>query len=71
MSVSRLLGPVSRCTALYAAAAFVLAVPASLMTIHLLPALNGARDYIHAVKMGYPAFWTVVLLSGAVALGRR
>jgi len=70
-SVSRLLGETSRWTTLYVAAAFVLVVPASLLTIQLLPALNRFTDYIHAVKMGYPAFWTVVLVSGAVALGRH
>jgi len=70
-SVSRLLGETSRWTTLYVAAAFVLVVPASRLTIQLFPALNRFTDFIPAVKMGYPAFWTVVLVSGAVALGRR
>ncbi len=34
----------------------------SVATIHLLPAPNGATDYVHAVKVGYPAFWTPVLM---------
>jgi membrane protein YdbS with pleckstrin-like domain len=71
LSVSGFLGRVSRWTVLYVAAAFVLVVLASLLTIQLFPALNRFTDFIHAVKMGYPAFWTVVLVSGAVALGRR
>lgn len=45
---------------------------ARISSYHSSPScLNRATDYIHAVKMGYPAFWTVVLVAAAVALGRR
>ena len=33
-----------------------------LVTIELVPAVNGATDGIHAIKMGYPVFWVVALL---------
>jgi hypothetical protein len=51
--------------------AIALVMPMSLLTIHLLPALNGATDYEHAIKMGYPLFWTNVLMGLAAGLGAR
>ncbi len=47
--------------------ALLLMPPVSILTIEIFPAISGSRDYIHAVKMGYPAFWSVVLLAMAVA----
>lgn len=41
------------------------------LTIQLLPAVNGDRDYIHCVKMGYPCFWVSVLLGSAMAASLR
>ena len=58
-------------TLLFLLLGLVLIIPASLVTIHLLPAINGQTDDIHAVKMGYPAFWAVVLVGAAVMLGRK
>lgn len=52
--------------------ALALVLPASLLTIALFPALRGQTDLVHAVKMGYPAGWTPLLLGAAsfLALGR-
>ncbi len=63
--------PVRRRTVLFLALALVAVFPASALTIQVLPALHGQRDFIHAVKMGYPVFWTILLVAGAVALGRQ
>jgi len=71
LGVRFLLRPISRWTILYLAVALLLVVPACLLTIRVVPAVNGATDYLHAVTMGYPTFWTVVLVAAAVALGRR
>jgi len=71
VSVRFFLRPMSRWTILYLAAALLLVIPASLLTIRVVPAINGTTDYLHAVKMGYPTFWTVVLVGAAVALGCR
>ncbi|MBJ6764180.1 hypothetical protein JGU66_25680 [Myxococcaceae bacterium JPH2] len=50
----------------------IAAVPTlSWLSIQLIPALNGHQDLIHAVKMGYPLFWTVLVVFAAVSLGRR
>ncbi|RJS20821.1 hypothetical protein DRW03_19295 [Corallococcus sp. H22C18031201] len=50
----------------------IAAVPTlSWLSIQLLPALNGRQDFIHAVKMGYPLFWTVLVVNAAVSLGRQ
>jgi len=51
--------------------AIALVMPMGLLTIHLLPALNGATDYAHVIKMGYPVFWTNVLMGLAAGLGTR
>jgi hypothetical protein len=65
------LRPLTAWTILYLVVGIGLVVPASMLTIHLFPALYGYTDHVHAVKMGYPAFWVVVLLAAAVALGAR
>lgn len=36
--------------------------PLSSLTIRVLPALNGATDSMHVIKMGYPLFWANVLV---------
>jgi hypothetical protein len=46
-----------------------LALPLSIITIRILPALNGSTDSIHAFKMGYPVFWLALLLPLALWLG--
>lgn len=65
------LRPLTAWTILYLVVGIGLVVPASMLTIHVFPALYGYTDHIHAVKMGYPAFWVVVLIAAAVALGAR
>jgi hypothetical protein len=42
--------------------AFLLILPLSLVTIQVVPALHNETDLINAVKMGYPAFWSVLLI---------
>jgi hypothetical protein len=63
--------PVRRRVSLFLALALVAVPPVSWLTLQVVPALNGRNDFIHAVKMGYPVFWTVILVAGAVALGRQ
>jgi hypothetical protein len=63
--------PMKRTAFFYFVGAFLLTVPASLVSIHIFPALDGSTDYIHAVKMGYPAFWTVLLTAVAAGLSRQ
>jgi hypothetical protein len=40
----------------------VLSIPLAMLTIAVVPALNGSQDFLHAIKMGYPLFWAVLLL---------
>jgi hypothetical protein len=63
--------PMKRSAFFYFVGAFLLTVPASLLSIQIFPALDGSTDYIHAVKMGYPAFWTVLLTAVAAGLSRQ
>ena len=56
---------------LYLVAALLLVLPLSFATIRLLPALNGSTDEIHAIKMGYPVFWTALLVPLALWLGKK
>jgi len=37
----------------------------------VFPAVNGSTDQIHAIKMGYPVFWTALLIPVAMGLGRK
>jgi hypothetical protein len=62
---------VSRWTLLFLLLGLVLIMPASLATCHVLSAIDYRTDYFHAVKMGYPAFWAVVLVGTAVMFGRK
>jgi hypothetical protein len=55
-----LIQPMKKTALFYFAGAFLLVGPASVASVLVLPALNGSTDYIHAVKMGYPAFWSVI-----------
>jgi hypothetical protein len=70
-AASRWLAPLHAWTAAAVAAALVLGLPLSVTTIAAFPALNGATDEIHAVKMGYPVLWTALLVPLALRLGRR
>ncbi|HKU42549.1 MAG TPA: hypothetical protein VJR89_30535 [Polyangiales bacterium] len=67
----QLLAPLSRWTALLLAAALALVTPLSLATIRAIPALRGQTDAVHAVKMGYPVFWTALLLPLCLWIGRQ
>lgn len=46
-------------------------IPASLLTIKFIPALDGSTDFIHAIKMGYPAFWVIIFSSTAELASAR
>ena len=61
--------PVHLWTAPLLGLGLVLVGPLSLATIKLLPALNGATDALHAIKMGYPVFWTALVVPIALRLG--
>jgi hypothetical protein len=67
----RWLEPVCWRTVVYLAVVLVLVLPLSFATIQILPALNSSTDQIHAIKMGYPVFWTALLLPVGLRLGRR
>ena len=68
---NRWLDPTYRRTPLYLVVALILVLPLSFATIRLLPALNGSTDEIHAIKMGYPVFWTALLVPSALWLGKK
>lgn len=68
---NRWLEPVYWRTVVYLAVALVLVFPLSFATIQIVPALNGSTDQIHAIKMGYPVFWTALLVPAGLRLGRR
>jgi hypothetical protein len=53
------------------AAGLLLVMPLSIATIKIFPALNGSMDEIDSIKMGYPVFWTAVLVPVALCLGRK
>jgi hypothetical protein len=71
LAAHRWLAPLRVRTAGLLAAALVAVVPLSLVTIKIVPALNGSEDTIHAFKMGYPVFWTALLTPLALRLGRQ
>lgn len=57
------------CIALFAAA-LILVVPASWLSLQLVPA-HGYTDEIHAIKAGYPTLWTNLLMGGVAAVAIR
>jgi hypothetical protein len=57
-----LAGPIRWWGLLLFPAAIGLVVPTSWVLVQLIPALNGAQDLLHAVKMGYPPGATALLL---------
>jgi hypothetical protein len=69
--VNRRLAAIHCWTGLLLAAALLLVMPLSVATIKIFPALNGSMDEIHSIKMGYPVFWTTVLVPVALRLGRK
>jgi hypothetical protein len=67
----RWLAPLHYWTGTLVAAGLLVVLPLSFATIKVFPAFNGSTDQIHAIKMGYPVFWTAVLIPVAMALGRK
>ena len=57
-----LIGPIRWWGLLLFPLALLLVVPATWALVQLLPAQNGAHDFVHAVKMGYPPGCTALLL---------
>lgn len=53
------------------AAALIFVLPLSFLTIKVFPALNGSMDQIHSIKMGYPVFWTALLVPVALRMGKK
>lgn len=51
------------------AVAIAAAIGLAFATIGVFPAPNGSTDMIHAVKMGYPIFWSALLVPLALRLG--
>jgi hypothetical protein len=67
----RWLAPLHYWAGTLAAVALMLVLPLSFATIKVFPAFNGSVDQIHAIKMGYPVFWTAALIPVAMGLGRK
>jgi hypothetical protein len=70
MLANRWLAPLRAWASALVAVALVAALPLAFATIQIVPALNGSTDFIHAVKMGYPVFWTSLLVPLALLAGR-
>jgi hypothetical protein len=51
--------------------ALLAVLPLSFATIRVFPALNGSVDQIHSIKMGYPVFWTSLLVPLALYSGAK
>jgi len=68
---NRWLAPMHRWTAAIVAGALIAVLPLSFATVRFFPALNGSSDGIHSIKMGYPVFWTALLVPLALQLGRK
>jgi hypothetical protein len=66
---ARFLAPLAGWTVICVALAVLLALPLAVGSIAIVPAINGATDAIHAVKMGYPVFWAVFLVPLALRAG--
>jgi hypothetical protein len=57
------------CIALFAAA-LILVMPASWLSLQLVPA-HGYTDPLHAIKAGYPMLWTNLLMGAAAGAAAR
>jgi hypothetical protein len=62
LSARWLIAPVRTGAAFAIAAVLLLAMPASALAIWLFPAPTGQTDTLHAIKMGYPVFWTALFV---------
>jgi hypothetical protein len=67
----KLLVPLRPWTGLLLLVALSAVAPLSVATIQLIPAVRGQTDAVHAVKMGYPVFWTALLVPLCLWLGRK
>jgi hypothetical protein len=65
------LAPMHPWTAALVAGALMAVLPLSFATVTIFPAFNGSTDGIHSIKMGYPVFWTSLLVPLALQLGRK
>jgi hypothetical protein len=68
---NKLLVPLRPWTGLLLFLALSAVAPLSVATIQLIPAVRGQTDAVHAVKMGYPVFWTALLVPLCLWLGRK
>ena len=68
---NKLLVPLHAWTGALLFVALSAVAPLSAATIQLIPALRGQTDAVHAVKMGYPVFWTALLVPLCLRIGRR
>jgi hypothetical protein len=66
---NRLLAPVRWRTALYLAAAPILAERLGHLTVSVFP--GGQAGVYDAIRLGYPVFWSAILLPAALRLGRK
>lgn len=53
------------------AVALLLVNALSFVTIQVIPSMHGHKDFIHAIKMGYPTFWVNILLAASTELALR
>jgi hypothetical protein len=58
-------------TAALVALGLMLVLPLSFATIEFFPALNGSTDELHTIKMGYPVFWTALIVPLALRIGLK
>jgi hypothetical protein len=70
-SANRWLAPMHSWVGILVAIALLAVLPLSVATIKLFPAVNGSTDQLHSIKMGYPVFWTCLLIPLALWLGAR
>lgn len=66
----KMLAPLRPWTGLLLLLGLSAVAPLSAATIQLIPAVRGQTDAVHAVKMGYPVFWTALLVPLCLWLGR-
>lgn len=71
LGIRRLLVAIAWWTALLFAVALLLVMPLSVALIQVIQAPGGQTDYVHAVKMGYPMFFTPILLAVATHIAVR
>lgn len=58
----KLITPLQKRKAVYLSFSLILVIPLSLLTVYLFPGFGDGKDWIDAVKMGYPVFWVTIIL---------